>query len=257
MALSPQVVHLILELFKSNPDSIKRVACLGYPDILLPLDHLEKDFGLNGLEPLDDSHKVTKFHGRGSFVVPTAESFFKALGVENLIILDIKQWRGNEVVADLNEPFSSQPGLDFKVDLLIDNGTTEHCFNAPEAMKNYLSIIRDNGFILHWNPHHMPNHGFYNFSPTFFFDWYQHHGCEVVRSELWNFESSEGQTSEVGYGCPSQTSRFNFPSYNNSLLTLVHCGNISKSKEKASWPTQTKYRKMGINNDDSTKSQGN
>lgn len=235
MALSPQVVELVIQTIKMLPKGA-RVASLGYPDILLPLEFIEREFGLTGLEPHPDSTNITKFHGRGEFVVPTGESFFKSLGAE-LSVLDIKAWRGDEIIVDLNHPIDLAKIEPF--DLLIDNGTTEHCFNVPQAMVNYLYLVKPEGYIIHWNPSNMMNHGFYNFSPTFFWDWYEHNGCTVEHQSLWNFEKEKG---EVGYDVPS-TKRFNFTSYNCSLLTLVKRGKILFN---GVYPNQAKYRKLGI-----------
>ena len=187
-----------------------------------------------------DSDKVTAFHGRDKFKVPTAESFFAALGAE-LIVLDIKKWVGNEVVIDLNKEYTGRKLQYF--DLLIDNGTVEHCFNAPMTMWNIRNLVKPGGYIIHWNPHHMPNHGFYNFSGTFFEDWYNANGGVVEEMVLWNFQELDGKAVEQAYQVP-RTARFNFPSYNNSLLTLVKIK--GKPPKNPRWPTQTKYLKLGI-----------
>lgn len=237
MALSPQVVKLVEQvLTKDLKGKDIKVASLGYPDILLPLDSFSfKD----KLEPHPDSESITNFHGRGSFVIPTAESFFKALGA-TLEVLDVKAWRGDEIIVDLN--YDANPKETY--DLLLDNGTLEHCFNVPMAIWNIRGFVKPGGYVIHWNPHHMPNHGFYNFSSTFFWDWYEANGGKVVDQTLWNFETNDGKTQEVGYMVPN-TKRFNFPSYNNSLLTLVKIE--SERSEKPVFPVQTKYRKMGLN----------
>lgn len=246
MALSPQVVQVVVKVLeelasKKEADGKPiKVACLGYPDILLPLESFPfKD----KLEPRSDSNSVTRFHSRPAFTVPTAESFFSALGAE-LTVLDVKQWKGNEVIIDLNKLFDvAVPGAPF--DLLIDNGTVEHCFNAPMAMWNIRGLVRPGGFVVHWNPHYMPNHGFYNFSGTFFNDWYVANGGSIRDMTLWNFEiPEEGKPAvEVGYMVPT-TSRFSFNAYNNSLLTVVEI--LEERKGQPVWPVQTKYKKMGL-----------
>lgn len=89
MALSPQVVQQVIEVSKLLPKDAT-VLSLGYPDILVDLNLLTK-LGLEGLEPHQDSERKAKFYGRGNITVPTAESFFKSLGL-SLAVCDLKDW---------------------------------------------------------------------------------------------------------------------------------------------------------------------
>ena len=51
--------------------------------------------------------------------------------------------------------------------------TMEHCFNAPQVMRNAASLAASNGLVIHHVPmNNWVDHGFYQFSPTLFFDFY-------------------------------------------------------------------------------------
>lgn len=103
--------------------------------------------------------------------------FFSRLGIE-LSIIDIKEVRGGEIICDLNHPVSED--LKCKYDIVYDGGTLEHCFNVAQAVTNILSMAKVKGFIIHNNPLVLINHGFYNFSPTFYYDFYVQNGHKLA-----------------------------------------------------------------------------
>lgn len=232
MALSPQVVNAIVEISQQLEKGSK-VLALGYPDILVGIKELEEKFKLEGLEEHKDSRSISSYHGRGSIKVPTAESFFKSLGLE-LSVLDIKEWRGGELVGDLNYPLPSDWEGNFS--LVIDLGTIEHCFNVAMAMENILKQAKEEGYIVHFNPMNMQNHGFYNFSPTFFHDWYLSNGGSVQHQSAWVKKDKEETMVIV-----PKTERFGLAEANISLLTIVR---KIETLDKIIYPFQTKYANM-------------
>src|SRR5205814_1882285 len=58
-------------------------------------------------------------------------------------------------------------------DVVLDPGTIEHVFHIPHSLKNIFHMLRLGGRVIHISPssNHM-DHGFYMFSPTFFWDYY-------------------------------------------------------------------------------------
>lgn len=233
MGISPQIVPAIIELaekIKSQGTVKPRVLSIGYPDILKDI----KEIPLQGLEPHPDSKGISGYHGR-NITVPTAESFFNALGCE-LVVADVKKWRGNELIIDLNLPVNTEDVGKF--DLVIDPGSTEHCFNVGTVMMNYLNLTNVKGYIIHWNPHWMPNHGFYNFNPTFFYDWYLENGAAVEHQTCWELEHPSKPEKVI---VVPKTERYNYKAENLSLLTIVR---KIEDVTSYSWPVQTKYKKM-------------
>lgn len=55
---------------------------------------------------------------------------------------------------------------------MLDHGTLEHCFNVGTAALNLAGAVAMGGIIIHALPMNNYNHGFYNFSPTWFHDLY-------------------------------------------------------------------------------------
>ena len=256
MGMSPPTVMAVLHVIQNelkerapNPS----ILSLGYSDILISSDELESIYNLKGLEVRPDSEGIASFHGKDPKVlkVPTCESFFhKALGCSRYDVIDIKEWRGGEIVLDLNLPVEYQPNKDKLAqegyDLVLDLGTLEHCFNAPQVLRSIDEQVKPGGYVIHWNPLIMPNHGFYNFSPTFFYDWYKHLGYQVESMVTWVKDMKTQQ--ESGLLTPT-TGRFSLPLENASNLVVVHKPldyNVVEGMKKrnTSFPMQTKYRKM-------------
>jgi FkbM family methyltransferase len=98
------------------------------------------------------------------------------LGFEEIMSLDVSSYEGCDIVADLNAPFEVSPG---QFDLVIDNGTLEHCFNVAQAFFNAKQLCATGGVIFHNNPANWFGHGFWSFSPCVFFDFYAANGFEV------------------------------------------------------------------------------
>lgn len=232
MALSPQVVNAIVEV-ALQLDKGSKVLALGYPDVLVDIKELETKFNLVGLEEHKDSKSMGAYHGYPNIKIPTAESFFKSLGLE-LSVLDIKEWRGGELVGDLNYPLPDNWTKDFS--LVIDLGTCEHCFNVAMAMENILNQVKEDGYIIHFNPMNMQNHGFYNFSPTFYHDWYLANGGSVQHQSAWVKKEKEETMVIV-----PKTERFGLGEANISLLTIVR---KIETLDKITYPFQTKYANM-------------
>ena len=74
-------------------------------------------------------------------------------------------------VLDLCQPIP--PELQGRYDMVIDAGTTEHIFNAPQALKSISQLARPGGRIVHILPaNNYCGHGFWQFSPELFFSLY-------------------------------------------------------------------------------------
>jgi hypothetical protein len=68
---------------------------------------------------------------------------------------------------DLNLPVP----IEQKFDLTINIGTAEHIFNVFQFFKTAHDRTETGGLMMHSSPFTgWPDHGFYNFQPTFFFD---------------------------------------------------------------------------------------
>lgn len=68
---------------------------------------------------------------------------------------------------DLNQSLDHQPA---PFDLILDSGTSEHCFNIAQVFSTYHSLLACGGYLYQWSPFLSPNHGFYSLNPTLYFD---------------------------------------------------------------------------------------
>lgn len=155
---------------------------------------------------------------------PDPYDLFEQLGAK-LTCVDAIAHDGREVVADLNYP--QELG---QFDLVIDAGTTEHCFNVGQAIITAANAVKVDGLILHTNPVSMGNHGFYNFNPTLFVDFYRVNGFEIVGLEVRD-RSGEGNREKI-----NATARF--PLGNN---WAIYCLAMRLEKLPLQYPIQSKY----------------
>jgi hypothetical protein len=91
------------------------------------------------------------------------------LGAKELSSTDVSSYQGSEIICDLNEDI---PDSRYNLyDIVFDGGTLEHLSNFPQALKNIFSILKDGGIYYFEVPcNNWIDHGFFQFSPTFFED---------------------------------------------------------------------------------------
>ncbi|CAO3441342.1 hypothetical protein [Azospirillum endophyticum] len=94
------------------------------------------------------------------------------LGFETVQSVDASGFEGAEHVFDLNRPGLLE-ATRRRYDLIFDAGTLEHVFHLPNALANVAECLEEGGIVLHTLPmNNAVDHGFYQFSPTLFADWY-------------------------------------------------------------------------------------
>lgn len=158
-----------------------KIVILGYQELLLDPEDIETLFGqgaVSKLVPRPNSERLMAVHGSvGLGFIPTLDSFFDLVGGVQIDIIDFKLYEGTEIVHDLGIPIPED--LTEKYDMVIDGGTLEHIFNVGEAFHNVAKLTRPGGVVIHFLPMNSLNHGFHNFSPTLFYDFYEDIGFSV------------------------------------------------------------------------------
>jgi SAM-dependent methyltransferase len=191
------VTH-IQKLFEQRPkvNNPLKIASLGYQDILCIHEMVDKWFGAGSqkrLFPRPNSNNLLRVHGKngaGCNFVPTMQSFFDLLGNVEVDTIDFQQYQGTEIVFDLGTPLP--PELEKQYDVIIDGGTIEHIFNISQALNNITKMLRIGGIVYHAAPINLINHGFYNISPTLFYDYYGDSGFEIEYAKIVT-QSANGQ----------------------------------------------------------------
>ena len=103
------------------------------------------------------------------------DTFFKTLGCRKVDSIDLHEDEHPSVLLDLNKPVPEN--LHGQYDVVWDGGTMEHCLNVKEVLFNCVRLLRKGGMVVHNNPvSGSINHGFYQFCPTLYFDFYLRNG---------------------------------------------------------------------------------
>lgn len=126
---------------------------------------------------------------RGNTIV-RPDFMLHALGFDEVYSIDVAPHDSPTYLKDLNAPDTwQQIGRQF--DVIVEYGTIEHVFHVPNALWNLVKMCEVGGEILHGAPmNNWPNHGFYQFSPTLYFDFYEANGFEIVDAQVLQIPSS-------------------------------------------------------------------
>ena len=114
----------------------------------------------------------------------TGASFWSYLGFKSVTTLDVDDYEGASEITDLNK-LDLPASLCDRFHFVFDGGTIEHLFNLPNALLNLHRMTKVGGMIIHQTPS-LPliDHGFYMFSPTFFYDYYSANRYEIVDLQI-------------------------------------------------------------------------
>jgi len=152
-------------LIKAHKDGVlfERTATLGRQRLLGSRPELISILRRSGYKLLSD-------HVRRLLdpVTEYSEEFFKLLGAQEIIAIDVSDFEGAQVLHDMNHPI---PGsLISSFDIVLDGGTLEHIFNIPIALRNVAQMVRPNGRLISLTmANNFCGHGFYQFSPELFY----------------------------------------------------------------------------------------
>jgi len=146
------------------------------------LQRLAAEYGLS----LKTPQKITpplqeKYAKKGCM---SDEDLFFSLGFSEFVALDNSNYESAQVIFDLNQ---SPPPKHLReyFDVILDSGTLEHIFHVPNALSNIFQMLRPQGRIIQIIPSsNFMDHGFYMFSPTFFYEYYRQNNFQVNTSQI-------------------------------------------------------------------------
>ena len=97
-----------------------------------------------------------------------ADFFLKHLGARELNAIDASAYEGAQVIHNLNSELP--PQLHQRFSLLIDGGTLEHVFDVRRSLKSCMQMVKVGGHLVVCQmANNCMGHGFYQFSPEFFY----------------------------------------------------------------------------------------
>jgi hypothetical protein len=124
-----------------------------------------------------------------------ATDLYRRLGFEKASYVDVSDYEGAGIILDLGAP-EIPTHLHDAFDVVFDCGTLEHVFHLPNALHNMVRMAAPGGHVMHVVL--MDNgvdHGFYQLSPTLFFDWFEAAGLEVLEAAALSFDASDWRTA--------------------------------------------------------------
>ena len=96
--------------------------------------------------------------------------FNQVFSVDSFYIMDFSKAEDADFIEDLNEPIQ-QTEIYNSFDIIFDGGTQEHVFNTSTFFVNIFSLLKNDGIYMFDLPaNNYLEHGFRQYSPTFFYD---------------------------------------------------------------------------------------
>jgi len=137
--------------------NFKSIIDLGSQDIL---------FSGNKEYSHEEVKKLTGFVFPDSIML--VRSVYSCLGFTTYKCIDLDGRHGS-LVLNLNKDFKMFYNYAETFDLVVNMGTTEHCFNQAQCFVNIHNLCKENGIMIHCLPTQgTVNHGFYCYHPQFF-----------------------------------------------------------------------------------------
>lgn len=111
------------------------------------------------------------------------QTFFQLLGFDVVQSTDASDYEKADFIHDFNQPVPET--MHGRFDVVFDGGSLEHIFHLPNAFSNFHALLKVGGRVLHDSPtHNFVDHGFFCFSPTLFWDYYEANGFTDLRGHL-------------------------------------------------------------------------
>lgn len=148
---------------------LSRSVTLGRQSLFLhpkELAHILAEFGITPTAV--EQSRIFEASALSEGVSPPADRLLEYLGAEQVASIDASPYEGATILHDMNLPI---PDIHHgRYSAVIDGGTLEHIFNLPVAIENCMKLLRPGGHMIAISPcNNFLGHGFYQFSPEFFF----------------------------------------------------------------------------------------
>jgi SAM-dependent methyltransferase len=152
------------------------------------LSLLLKKYQITTQIPGDVEIDTSTIGGRqGRFI--TDKYFMKALGVQNLRFIDVSDYEGADIVADLGYPVDSS--LHEQFDFIYNGGCLDNMFNPAGAMVNFSKMLKPGGRIVCMESASSYNSPYLIYSPGWFFDYYVTNGFSDCKVYVCSYKSGE------------------------------------------------------------------
>ena len=151
--------------------------------------------------------------------------FYTALGFETVDSIDISDRDKANIRFDLNDSDITTV-VQNRYDLVIDGGTMEHIFDIRRVFLHITDLMKTGGYVIHVLPgNNTYDHGFYQFSPTLFRDYYLANRFDVVNVEV--LEAKRNSYSPPGCSFTKRWDSCRFWTYDPVLMGKNSFGQLS------------------------------
>lgn len=210
----------------------------------------------NRLPLLAADHALQPFLRGQGFMSPKPElrarkfisgpAAFAALGFSPIHILDYSDYEGADIVFDLNSQPEDALWDGNQFDLVYESGTLEHVFSLPNALGNLCRAVKTGGYIMLDCPaNNFVDHGFYQFSPTLFYDFFSANRFQILDFKFYAFSKDFDQPFEWLNYSPGILDQFSFGGLDARLYGLCFVARKTEDSTADVMPTQGYYSRSG------------
>lgn len=218
------------------------VLCLGQPRVHFSRGHLSVLAGIAGVTLPNGLSDVSGHASIDSDDCPlSGEEMLSDLGFEQVSSLDCSIYEGASVCFDLNSA-ELPADLRSRYDVVIDHGTIEHIFNVPNVMRNIYSLLKTGGRVFHSSPgSNFFDHGFYSFSPTFFFDFYTTNRWQIGLIQVYQMDRSEDSPPFYADYRPGLFAGMSYGRMGDKMYGTICIATKQENSTGDTWPYQSRY----------------
>jgi SAM-dependent methyltransferase len=133
------------------------------------------------------------------------ESFFGAFSDARIDVLDVSDYEGANIVADLQNPLP--PGLAGTADFVINGSCLDNIFNPAAAIQGMSEMLKPGGRVYHFEQGNSHPTAYLKYSADWFMDFYAFNEYEDCKTYVVNYPDTFGLP--LGNTHPSQMTRRN------------------------------------------------
>lgn len=191
MALIAGCGLFIVEHVLPRIESRERMLSIARMSMTWDIDDVVKNLKKHGI----DYKKKQEGRIRAMGSRYTSRDFYKLLGFKQYDDIDLHETESCTIVHDMNTPIPDE--MRNRFGFVVEVGTIEHIFDTKTVMHNISSAVEEGGIVCHMAPLDAFNHGFYNYSINFFYDFYAANGFTEMESYLIRSSSNWMQNQNV------------------------------------------------------------
>ena len=207
----------------------------------------------------DNKHMNTRFKNKKfvSHPIISYRLFYAALGFHTIDTIDISNRYGNSsIVFDLNQP-NIKSVVNEEYDLVLEAGVMEHIFNVPQMFLHVDDLLKTDGHAIYILPgNNTFDHGFYQFCPTLFNDYYKANEYDIKDVSVLYLQKNKAAKPDASYVerwnnyssqkyDPAEFSKTSFGQLADEICITCSCVQKQPNSKRGVAPTQYLFQDTG------------